>query len=146
MAMTQYEASFLSNNGERVILTFERVAYSDASGNSGFAVFSCKQMPKGFEFLRAQNVQIELDSTTGYRVPEESVYGDGQASFVYILNGNMVEKRGVTIIGRGDGYYIVNTYEADYAETGGKSELPYLAVNELIITSGRDLYDGKLLK
>ena len=145
-AMTQYEASFLSNNGEKVLITFERAAYSDAAGNSGFAMFSCKQMPTGFEFLRAQNVQIELDSTTGYRVPEESLYKDGQNSFVYILNGNMVEKRRVTVIGRGDGYYIVNTYEADYSETGGNSELPYLAVNELIITSGRDLYDGKLLK
>lgn len=141
----RYEASFLSNNGVKVMLNFERVAYSDAAGNSGFVMFSCKQMPTGFEFLRAQNVQIDLDSTTGYRVPTESVFSEQQKNYVYILNGNMVEKRRITVIGKTDGYYIVNTYESDYEESG-VGEIPYLAVNELIITSGRGLYDGKLLK
>ncbi len=144
-AKTQYEASFLSNDGEKVILTFEGASYSDAEGNSGFVKFSCKQMPEGFEFLRAQNVQIDLDSTTGYRVPAEAVHTVEQNNYVYILNGNMVEQRRITVIGKGDGYYIVNTYEADYNETGSVNPMPYLAENELIITSGRDLYDGKLL-
>ena len=144
-AKTEYEASFLSNDGKKVILTFEGASYSDADGNSGFVKFSCKQMPKGFEFLRAQNVQIDLDSITGYRVPAEAVYAVEQSNYVYILNGNMVEQRRITIIGKGDGYYIVNTYEADYNETGAVNPIPYLAENELIITSGRDLYDGKLL-
>lgn len=142
---TQYEAKFISNNNVTVNLTFERAVYSDAENNSGFVVFSCKQMPTGFEFVRAQNVQIDLSSTTGYRVPAEAVFEAEQKSFVYILNGNMVEQRRITVIGEGDGYYIVNTYEADYEETGGNSLMPYLASNELIITSGRDLYDGKLL-
>ncbi len=144
-AKTEYEASFLSNDGEKVMLTFESASYSDADGNSGFVKFSCKQMPEDFEFLRAQNVQIDLDSTTGYRVPAEAVHTEDQSNYVYILNGNMVEKRRITVIGKGEGYYIVNTYEADYNETGAVNPVPYLAENELIITSGRDLYDGKLL-
>lgn len=141
----RYEASFLSNNGVKVTLSFERAAYSDADGNSGFVMFSCKQMPTGFEFLRAQNVQIELGETTGYRVPEEATFSELQKNYVYVLSGNMVEKRRITVIGRADGYYIVNTYERDYEESG-EEDVPYLAVNELIITSGRGLYDGKLLK
>lgn len=145
-ARAQYEAKFISNNGETVTLTYKSATYSDGAGNSGFVTFSSKEMPTDFDFLRAQNVQIELDSTTGYRVPEESVYTDGQKNYVYVLSGNTVEQRGITIIGRSDGYYIVNTYEADYAETGGNGLVPYLSVNELIITSGGDLYDGKLLK
>ncbi|MBE6548201.1 MAG: hypothetical protein E7667_04910 [Ruminococcaceae bacterium] len=143
--MVDYTASFLSNNGANLTLTFEKAVYADAQGNSGFAVFSCKQMPKGFDFARAQNVQIQLSSTTGYRVPTQAVYGEGQERFVYVLNGNMVEKRRITVIGNGNGYFIVNTFEADYNE-GGENTLPYLAINELIITSGRNLYDGKLLK
>lgn len=144
-AKTQYEASFLSNDAAKLLLTFEGASYSDAEGNSGFVKFSCKQMPKGFEFIRAQNVQIDLNSTAGYRVPAEAVHNVDQRNYVYILNGNMVEQRRITIIGKGNGYYIVNTYEADYNETGGANHVPYLAENELIITSGRDLYDGKLL-
>ena len=49
------------------------------------------------------------------------------------------------MIGNGDGYYIVNTYENNISEGGIDSEIPYLSVNEWIITSGSNLYDGKLL-
>ena len=55
-----------------------------------------------------------------------------------------MEFRRVTVIGEGNGYLIVNTYEKDYSE-GLVSEIPYLKANDLIITSGNDLYDGKLL-
>ena len=41
-------------------------------------------------------------------------------------------------------YYIANTRESDAAE-GSISAVPYLQVNDLIITSGNDLYDGKRL-
>ena len=56
----------------------------------------------------------------------------------------MVEFRRVTVIGEGRGYYIVATYESD-ANEGSISKTPYLYVNDLIITSGNDLYDGKLI-
>ncbi len=142
---TEYVASFVTNNNRDVNLKFEKVEYSDSANNSGFVVFSCTDMPDGFEFSRAQNVQIKLNSTTGYRVPTEAVFAEERKYFVYILNGNTVEKRRITIIGEGAGYYIVNTYEDDLNE-GGDGQFPYLSVNELIITSGRNLYDGKLLK
>lgn len=144
-AVTEYDASFVSNNGMSLKLKFERSVYSDGNGNSGFVMFSCKMSPDGFEFLRAQNVSIEMSSRSGYRVPTESVFYEGERSFVYILSGNTVEKRRITVIGVGNGYYIANTYEDDYKENGD-SDIPYLSINELIITSGGNLYDGKLLK
>lgn len=143
--VTEYDALFTSNNGMSLILKFERSEYSDSEGNSGFVMFSCKMSPEGFEFLRAQNVSIEMSSRSGYRVPTESVFYEGERSFVYILSGNTVEKRRITVIGVGNGYYIANTYEDDYRENGD-SDIPYLSINELIITSGGNLYDGKLLK
>lgn len=144
-AQKTYDASFISNNGMSLKLTFEKAVHSDSAGNSGFLVFSCKQMPEGFEFLRAQNVSVQISSKTGYRVPVEAVFSEGAKNFVYILNGNIVEKRRITVIGNGDGYYIVNTYENNISEGGIDSEIPYLSVNEWIITSGSNLYDGKLL-
>ncbi len=143
--VTEYEASFLSNNGVILTLKYERAVYSDGNGNSGFVTFSCKQSPDGFEFLRAQNVRIDMSQTSGYRVPTEAVFSDGQKNYVYVLNGNTVETRRITVIGKGNGYYIVNTYEADYEENG-EGDVPYLSINELIIISGKDLYDGKLFK
>ena len=58
--------------------------------------------------------------------------------------GNVVEFRRVTVISRGEGYYIVNTYEVDLLEKPS-SEIPYLNINDMIVTSGNDLYDGKQL-
>ena len=102
----------------------------------------------------SQDVKINMDSTTGYRIPSDALVENGGEKGVYILVGTVVEFRRVTVIGEGNGYYIVNTYERDRAEieadtemdgSTDKERLPYLYVNDLIITSGNDLYDGKRL-
>ena len=76
---------------------------------------------------------------------------DGEKG-VYILVGTVVEFRRITKKHEGDGYYIVNTLEKEREEnelnaaTGNiVSDTPYLNVNDLIITSGNDLYHGKLI-
>lgn len=112
----RFDATFTSNEDRSMWLTLERVCPSTADG-SAFVVFSCKQSPENFEFSRAQNLQIRLDSFTGYRVPESAVFQRDGVYFVYILNGNVVEQRRITPIGYGEGYYIVKTSEAD-AEDG----------------------------
>ena len=68
---------------------------------------------------------------------------DGENA-VYILVGDRVELRRVTVKSRGNKYYIVSTFEED-AENESVSEIPYLNINDLIITSGNDLYHGKRL-
>ena len=93
---------------------------------------------------RHVSVRVTLGSTSGYRVPREAIHTVGEDTGVYILVGNMIEFRRITVIGEGDGYYIVSTYERDL-EDSLTSQTPYLNINDLIVTSGRDLYDGKLL-
>ncbi|MBO7250773.1 MAG: hypothetical protein J6V42_05815, partial [Clostridia bacterium] len=95
---------------------------------------------------------IKMSSATGYRVPSESVVElDGETG-VYILVGTVVEFRRVTVIKESGGYCIVKTYAEDRAEIEAAEEEgiktdrpPYLSDNDLIITSGNDLYDGKLI-
>jgi hypothetical protein len=89
-------------------------------------------------------VRITLGSTSGYRVPREAVHTVGEDVGVYVLVGNVIEFRRITVIGEGDGYYIVSTYERDL-EDSLTSQTPYLNINDLIVTSGNDLYDGKQL-
>lgn len=109
-----------------------------------YLIFSSFDLAKIASFDRHQSVRITLDSSTGYRIPKEAVHTVGDNRGVYILIGNMIEFRRITVIGEGDGYYIAATYERDLAEDV-ESEIPYLNINDLIVTSGRDLYDGKLL-
>lgn len=94
---------------------------------------------------RDQSIKIEIDRHTGYRVPTEAIHNvKGSYGEVYVLVGSVVELRRVTIIIHGDGYCIVYTNEKD-TEEGIGGELPYLKENDMIVTSGNDLYDGKLL-
>jgi len=109
-----------------------------------YLLFSSRDLSQIAGIDRYQSVSITLSSVTGYRIPSEAVQKQGEDIGVYILVGNMIEFRRVTIIGEGDGYYIAGTYERDLADGLG-SEIPYLNINDMIVTSGRDLYDGKLL-
>lgn len=133
-----------ADNGSKVIdMTVERVC--PATDNSyAIVVFSSRELPEDFDFARMQSMRILTDSVSGYRVPSEAVVECYGERGVYILSGNIVEFRRITVIGQGDGYFIVNTYDGDDAEEN-LSDIPYLNINDLIITSGGNLYDGKIL-
>lgn len=139
-----YEITFSDNNDLTLRMKLERICIDEADVNSAFMLFSSFDLSPAADFARMQNVRIKLDSRTGYKIPKESLREVNGEEGVYILVGNIVEFRRVTLIGRGNGYYIVNTYEADLAEDISH-DVPYLNVNDLIITSGNDLYDGKHL-
>ncbi|MBQ8409209.1 MAG: hypothetical protein IJY39_10145 [Clostridia bacterium] len=138
-----YQITF-SGGGKTVSMVLQRICIDESGDGDAYLLFSSYDLAISGELLRNQNVKILMDSCTGYRIPTESLtklYGEDG---VFIQVGNMVEFRRVTVIGAGNGYLIVNTYQQDLDE-GTVSEIPYLNVNDLIITSGNDLYDGKLL-
>ena len=133
-----YDALF--SDGEVAISMLLERAVTDEGGS--YLLFSSLDMSESYEFSRSQSVRILTDSITGYRVPSQAMCELNGESGVYVLVGSVAEFRRATVIGEGNGYYIVNTNEQDAAE-GVNSETPYLSVNDLIITSGNDLYDGK---
>ncbi len=139
-----YEVGFIGSEDLTVEMKLEGAFWEEEEPESAYLLFSSFDLARIAGLDRHQSVRITLDSVTGYRIPREAVHTLGEDQGVYILVGNMIEFRRITIIGEGDGYYVVNTYERDLEESLG-SEIPYLNVNDLIVTSGRDLYDGKLL-
>ena len=140
-----YDVIFPDSGDKTISMTVERICFSEDSSEGGFIVFSSNKILSDFEFTRTVNIRVKTNSCTGYRVPTEAIVMLGSERGVYILSGNIVEFRRVTVIGQGNGYYIVNTYDDDSNEEN-PSEIPYLNLNDLIITSGRNLYDGKILK
>ena len=135
-----YELS-LTSSARVVSMLLERVYVGD---DGAYLLFSSYDLSKISDVARAQDVKIKTGSCTGYRIPREALsYLDGESG-VYILIGSTVEFRRVTVIAERDMYFIANTRESD-AEEGSVSTIPYLKVNDLIITSGNDLYDGKRL-
>ena len=102
-------------------------------------IFSCDRLPSDFSLTRRQNVRITVESMSGIYVPRDvTVRVDGDRG-VYILRGNVVYFRYIDILYEGTDYYLVRDGIVD--EEG----FVYLQVNDLIIQSGKNLFDGRVL-
>ncbi len=141
---SSFDVEFLGYDQNAISMTLEAAVADGEDTERSYLLFSSYDIAKIQGYGREQSVRIKLRSVSGYRVPSDALHTVGENVGVYVLFGNRIEFRRVTLIGSKDGYYIVNTLEND-REEGILSDIPYLGVNELIITSGRDLYDGKLL-
>lgn len=137
-----YSVLYSGDSDALVEMELERIC-TDGKGGV-YLLFSSFDLNVSAEISRIQNVKIAMSSVTGYRIPSDAIVEKDGCQGVYILVGTVVEFRRVTPIGKGNGYVIVDTYEnALVADPDNK--IPYLKTNDLIITSGNDLYDGKML-
>ena len=91
--------------------------------------------PADFSYLRSQAVEITLDTRTGFYLPDSALHTVNGDVGVYVLDGSVAVFRRVEILYRGDGFALAS------ADAEGSTEL---SLNDLIITSGENLYDGKV--
>ena len=98
---------------------------------------------------------------SGYRIPTEAVVTLESSKTgehvpgVYILAGNVVEFRKIRIRVARDGYVISDTYEEIKAYLDALTDeerakrtadgWAYLGLNDNIITSGNELYEGRVV-
>ena len=134
-AGVRYRIVFSENNGKELILSCDRILREDGVAGA-VAVFCCRDYPSDFSFLRTQKVKISMDYLNGYYVPDSALINLDGVDGVYIFENRTVRFRRVDILYRGDGYCIV-------AEKGDRSD-DYLNLNDILITYGKNLYDGKV--
>ena len=124
-------------------------------------VFRSQDMPDGFDFPRSFTAETVSLQVSGYRIPSEAIvtvhsYKTGEdVKGVYILAGNVVEFRKINIRIARDGYVIAQTKsDVDaYRDTLTPEERErfdadgwsYLGLNDNIITSGNEIYEGKVI-
>ena len=124
-------------------------------------VFRSQDMPDGFDFPRSFTAETVSLQVSGYRIPSEALVtlrsrktGE-EVRGVYILAGNVVEFRKISIVVARDGYVIANTFDhmKSYLDSLPEEEREartadgwsYLGLNDNIITSGNELYEGKVI-
>lgn len=137
-----YTVGYSGNSNKTVDMNLEKICV-DENGDA-YLLFASFDLAVSEDVMRAQNVKILMSSVSGYRIPTEAIHNENGNDGVYILVGTVVEFRRVNIVKQGNGYCLVSTYEEDLANNPDSS-VPYLNANDLIITSGNDLYDGKLI-
>ena len=163
-----YDISF-SASGTTVSMKLERaILDTDRTSKAACLVFSSSVMPEDFDYTRMQPVSVNVKEYKGYRLPLSAVrlveYDGVTVEGVYILYGNTVRFRRIAIILSQDGYVlcrpvseteeeddgifdfpIVGAPETEPPETALYETVPYLELYDLVITSAKELYDGKII-
>jgi putative membrane fusion protein len=127
-----YTVTFPEEQGS-LRMTCQRVS---AEGNDTLIILHSDQIPADFSFARRQRVEISLGSTSGYYIPDTALHTVNGVEGVYIFHESTVRFRRIHVIYRGDGYCI--------AEEQPEGDEDYLSINDLLITEGKNLYDGKV--
>jgi hypothetical protein len=129
-----YEISFPACEGSSLSMTCQKLI---GSNDGRFAaIFSTEDSPAWFSYRRVQSVEITVGSSTGYYVPDSALVQSNGVDGVYIFRDSTVYFRRIEILYRGEGYCIV-------AEQGERGD-DYLSLYDILITSGKNLYDGKV--
>ncbi|MBP3370469.1 MAG: hypothetical protein J6L85_06925 [Clostridia bacterium] len=133
-----YKLNFPENNNTTFSMTLEKkvLAYEQ---ETVLMVFYCNRLPDNFVFERCMTARIERSSVSGIYVPASAVKRLDGVRGVYVLRGNIAYFRRIDIIYQGEDYFLVS--ERD--DSDGKYY--YLGSNELIITNGKNLFDGRIV-
>lgn len=133
-----YRAVFPENNNTEFTMMLDRTV--EATQNKKvICVFYCNKLPSDFKLDRAQNVQIDVSSVSGIYVPRSALAKEDGFTGVYVLRGSVVHFRCAKIVYEGYDYCLV---AENSPEEGG---FYALGTNELIITNGKNLFDGRIL-
>lgn len=107
----EYNIIFESNGGAGVLMTLGSITDDDRTGG-WLLLFSTREMPQGFSYQRVQQVRIEREVLSGYRIPMSAVRAYQGMTGVYTLSGGRVSFRRIDIIYQNDDYCIAEEYSA----------------------------------
>lgn len=135
----KYSVKFPYNNDLSIPMEMFRII-SDAGSQNAVLVFRSDIIPKDFNYLRRQTVQIVKEAYTGYRIPVSAVRVVNGNSGVYILQGSKVIFKKIIPLYEFDGYIVAAEQSKDV-----DNYRSYLAKNDFVIVKGTELYDGKII-
>ncbi len=136
-----YPVKFPYNADATVVMTLEKII-EQSDSNQAVLVFKTNTMPDGFNYMRKQSIQIVEESYTGYKIPVNAVRVVDDVRGVYILSGNTVRFKEIEVLIEQDGYFIVKE-QPTYLEDENYHKK--LGLYDMVITSGKNLYDGKII-
>jgi len=134
------------------------VALNQATKQSdAVAVFKCNYMNSTLSGLRNENIQIIINNFEGVRISKDALHDDyiqvidgegeptgetARVQGVYILHGNELMFREVSVIYAGSDFVIVDINPESAILKSGKT----IIINDQVVIEGDDLYDGKIIK
>ncbi|MBR4295868.1 MAG: hypothetical protein IKT56_03410 [Clostridia bacterium] len=155
-----YSGIFPYNYDAELSLKLEKII-TEQLGDRTLAVFSCSEMPEGFNYQRSQAIEIIANEAKGFRIPKNAVRLVDGVQGVYTLYGSTVIFKRIDILFEADGHYIISTEDplkkeptdsengtdsnsGESADTEAQKQktYPYLKLYDSVIISGKELKDG----
>lgn len=136
---TAYTVRFPENRDREMRLICSGLR--DAGGGKLLVILHSDVNPAGFSFLRSQTVSLTLGETVGLYIPEQALVRLGGETGVYVFNSGTVEFRRIAVSAERDGYVLCAAEDPE-----PEKERAYLKLNDLMVLSGRNLYDGKVYR
>lgn len=112
-----------------------------ADGSEALLQFLAEKAPPLADAVRYRSVRVEGERVTGLSVPETAMRVENNRDGVYILSNGVASWRPVKILYRADGCCLV---APGHPEESG-SAVPELAAGDVLIVTGRRIYEGKAL-
>lgn len=104
-------------------------------------VLSCNWMNQQYASLRTEQVRLVFDEITGFRVNNRAIREVDGEQGVYVVSGNLIEFKKISIAYSDSEYSVCVTPTDDNGYPLGG----YVERYDEIIVEGTDLYDGKIL-
>lgn len=123
-------------------MTLER---SSGGGDSEevMMVFSSHSLPSDFKFTRRQEINIIKSSVEGLKVRTAALRNvDGQTG-VYVLYNNRIIFKTTEIIRESGGFYLVALPDKSSHTIRSATKL---SIHDIVIISGKNLYEGKVIQ
>jgi hypothetical protein len=120
---------------EDVIVPIAAINYSK-TGEKAAVILKCGYMSTDLSTLRTAQIEVNLATHSGIRINNKSIHFKGDEKGVYVLSGSQLHFKKVDVTYQGNGYIISKEH----------NEGDYVTRHDQVITSGKDLYDGKLVR
>ena len=133
-----YPVTFLYNEEKTLLLTLLRIVEEDGQA---MLVFRGDTLPTDFRLNRSQPVSMVHEEYTGLRIPASALRSQNGVTGVYIRHGSTVYYRAVEIILEEEDWCLVEIQPEKDPPEGHT----WLQQNDIVITKGRGLYDGRVL-
>lgn len=119
-----------------ITVSLEAVNYNQKK-DKAVAVLKCGYMSTSLSTLRTAEIEINLADYEGVRISSEAIhFNDNDEKGVYVLAGSQLKFKKVDIVYAGKDY-IISAKTDDNA---------YVKRYDQVVVSGKELYDGKLVR
>lgn len=143
-----YDVIFPYSAGAQLSMKLERrIMQTDL--DTVVLVFRSRELPESFDFSRSQTVQLVAGTYSGIRVSVDALRVlDGELG-CYVLDGTHVVFKKADVLYRNEEFAVCNVpYDSVRKNRENKAYISdvYISLYDTVITSGEDLYVGKVLQ